>query len=191
MGDSKYQWLGKKSGRAALLAGLALLTAQLLTQMPAAWADDKPENLVVWREGLTSSAQPNQAFLAEIDKKGYDLVINLAPPQSMGSIETEGALVGKRGARYVNIPVDFKKPTLDDFKFFTEMVKAGAGKKILVHCQVNLRGSSFVFLYRVTQEGAPMEEKLNKLTGVWRPDPVWKKFIEDTLSAYGKKAEIL
>ncbi len=61
---------------------------------------------------------------------------------------------------------------------------------VLVHCQVNMRASTFVFLYRVIHEDAPVQEAAAKLTGVWIPDGVWKRFIEDTLAAYGKKADI-
>ena len=48
-----------------------------------------------------------------------------------------------------------------------------------------------VFLYRVIHEGADVRESMAKLNSVWAPDPVWKRFIEETLAANGKKAEIL
>jgi protein tyrosine phosphatase (PTP) superfamily phosphohydrolase (DUF442 family) len=174
-------------GRFVSLIGIAL--AAFAVAEPAG-AQHALENMVIWREGFVSSAQPGKDYLKEIKQQGFDMVVNLAPPQSMGSIDVEGALVGSQGVRYVNIPVDFKKPTQDDFKFFSEVMKAGAGKKILVHCQVNMRGSSFSFLYRVIFEGAPVPDTLAKLTSVWAPDPVWRHFIEDTLAANGRKAEV-
>ena len=70
-------------------------------------------------------------------------------------------------------------------------MRANKDRSVFVHCQVNLRGSSFVFLYRVIHEGADVRESLAKLTGVWSPDPVWKRFIEETLALHGKKVEIL
>ena len=121
----------------------------------------------------------------------YDVIVNLAPPQSHGSIANEGAIVGSKGVTYLNIPVDFARPAPEDFRFFSEALKANAGRNVLVHCQVNLRGSSFVFLYRVIHEGAPVGESLAKLNGIWAPDPVWRTFIEDTLRAHGKDAELL
>jgi len=48
-----------------------------------------------------------------------------------------------------------------------------------------------VFLYRVIHEGADAREAMGKLNSIWAPDPVWKRFIEETLAANGKKAEIL
>ncbi len=157
---------------------------------PVCAADD-PANVVTWREGLTSSAQPSAAWLGRVKEAKYDLVVNLAPPQSHGSIANEGGIVGSKGVTYVNIPVDFRAPTAEDFRFFSETLKANAGRNVFVHCQVNLRGSSFVFLYRVIHEGAPIGESLAKLQGVWTPDSVWRKFIEDTLAAHGKRAELL
>ena len=149
------------------------------------------DNLVVWRDGLASSAQPGREDFQKVKDQGYQMVINLAPPQSQGSVDIEGSLVASRGLAYVNIQVDFRNPTAANFKLFSDVVKAGAGWKILVHCQVNMRASSFSFLYRVIHEGAPVNDAVAKLSGVWSPDPVWKKFIEETLAASGRKVELL
>ena len=154
-------------------------------------AADSPDNFVTWREGLSSSAQPSAAWLGRVKELKYDVVVNLAPPQSQGSIANEGGIVGSTGVTYVNIPVDFRAPTPEDFRMFSEVLKANAHRNVLVHCQVNFRGSSFVFLYRVIHEGASEREALAKLTGIWSPEPVWKKFIEDVLRANGKTVEIL
>jgi protein tyrosine phosphatase (PTP) superfamily phosphohydrolase (DUF442 family) len=166
---------------AALLASFVIVSAQ---------AADKPDNFVQWREGLASSAQPNAAWLARAKELKYDVIVNLAPPQSHGSIANEGGIVASKGVTYVNIPVDFNQPSAEDFRFFTETLKANTGRNVLVHCQVNLRGSSFTFLYRVIHEGAPMSESLAKLQGIWTPDKAWRKFIEDTLRANGKTVEL-
>ena len=165
------------------------LAALLLVPFAAA-AQPQPANFVAWRDGLHSSAQPSAEWLAQVRDKGYDVVINLAPPQSHGSLKDEGGIVGSKGVTYVNIPVDFGRPTAEDFRLFTEMMKAARGKKVYVHCQVNMRGSAFVFLYRVIHEDAPVGETAIKMNGVWAPDRVWKKFIDDTLAASGRKAEV-
>ena len=55
----------------------------------------------------------------------------------------------------------------------------------------NLRGSAFSYLYRVIVESANEEDARSNLTGVWMPNPIWKKFIESTLAANGKKFEPL
>ena len=154
-------------------------------------AAETPANLVNWRPGMASAAQPDKDWLGKVKEMSYDVVINLAPPQSEGSLGNEGGIVASKGVVYVNIPVDFGRPTAEDFRIFSEVMKAAKGRSVFVHCQANLRGSSFVFLYRVIHEGADPREALAKLHSVWAPDPVWKKFIEETLAANGKKMELL
>jgi protein tyrosine phosphatase (PTP) superfamily phosphohydrolase (DUF442 family) len=165
-------------------------TVLLMMAAQAAAAQGAPANFVEWRTGLHSAAQPSADWLATVKDKGYDLVVNLAPPQSHGSLREEGGIVGAKGVTYVNIPVNFGNPTAEDFRMFTEVMKAAARKSVFVHCQVNMRGSAFVFLYRVLHEGAEIGETGRKLNGVWAPDNVWKRFIDDTLAAHGRKGEV-
>jgi protein tyrosine phosphatase (PTP) superfamily phosphohydrolase (DUF442 family) len=134
----------------------ALRAAALLAAALAANAAERPENFVQWREGLASSAQPKAEWLATAGEEKYEVLVNLAPPQSHGSLMNEGGIVGSKGVKYVNIPVDFGRPTAEDFRFFSEVMKASAGRNVFVHCQANFRASSFVFLYRVIHEGAPV-----------------------------------
>lgn len=117
-------------------------------------------------------------------------MINLAPPQSAGSVATEGTILAGQGVSYLDIPVDFRRPTTEDFKLFVDEMKQRSAQNVLAHCQVNMRASAFVFLYRVIHENAPVDEAAAKLTGVWIPDRAWKKFIDETLAAHGKKADI-
>src|SRR5260221_3227791 len=169
----------------------ALGVVVVLAASPMASAGDgEPGNLVQWRKGLTSSAQPDRDWLQTARAQGYDMVINLAPPEYDTAIESEGALLARAGVVYVNIPVAWGRPTIEDFQLFSNVLKAAGGRNVLVHCQVNLRGSSFSFLYRVIHEAAPVNDSLAKLTGVWAPNPVWKKFIETVLAASGKKLDI-
>jgi len=168
---------------------LSFAAALLSLAAPVALAADIPENFVVWRPGLASSAQPTREWLANV-KRNYDVLVNLAPPQVQGSLADEGGIVASKGVVYVNIPVNFGAPTAEDFRMFSEVMKAAAGRSVFVHCQANFRGSSFVLLYRVIHEDADLSQTLAKLNGVWVPDPVWKKFIESTLAAAGKKADI-
>jgi protein tyrosine phosphatase (PTP) superfamily phosphohydrolase (DUF442 family) len=162
-----------------------------LATAAVAHAADRPDNFVQWREGLASAAQPDSAWLARAKELGYDVVVNLAPPQAQGSIANEGGIVASKGVKYVNIPVDFMHPNAEDFRFFSEVMKAAEGRNVFVHCQANFRGSSFVFLYRVIHEGAPAGEAWKKLQGVWVPEPQWKRFIEETLKANGKTFELM
>ena len=50
-----------------------------------------PPNLVTVSKRIDTSGQPSAEQLAGLKLAGYDLIINLAPPQSLGSIANEGA----------------------------------------------------------------------------------------------------
>ncbi|MCY7388702.1 MAG: protein tyrosine phosphatase family protein, partial [Burkholderiales bacterium] len=164
-----------------------LIAALLFGSTTAQAVGDEPANFVSWRTGLSSSAQPNTAFLERAKSLGYDLVINLAPPEYPEAVHNEGAILAAQGVAYLNIPVCFGNPTAEDFRLFSDVLKSAGRKNVLVHCQINLRGSSFSYLYRVIGESANEDEARSKLTGVWMPNPVWKKFIESTLAAHGRK----
>ena len=87
-------------------------------------------------------------------------------------------LIAQTGARYVNIPVDWKKPTKADFDFFSAVLKDKANKRVLVHCQINMRGSLFTFLYRVVHEKIDPEIAYEKVSLVWVPKDQWLAFAE-------------
>lgn len=178
----------------AMFRSIAQFFVVLLTTLGGCvhLGSDKPANFVVWRTNLASSAQPDRAYLARAKELGYDAVINLAPRESMGSIADEGSIVAAQGLAYVNIPVNFDRPALEDFeRFSAAMQQLGQGRNVLVHCQVNLRASSFVFLYRVIHESAPSGDAAKLLTGVWVPNRVWSEFLNKTLERHGKSVEIL
>ena len=168
---------------------IARLLAVLFLAAAAALAADRPDNFVQWRKGLASAAQPDERWLARTKELGYDVVVDLMPPHVHGA--NEGRILASKGVTYVNIPVDFAHPTAGDFRRFSDVLQANKDRNVLVHCMVNMRGSSFTFLYRVIHEGAPVNETLDKVFGVWTPDRVWKKFIEETLAANGKKVELM
>lgn len=150
-----------------------------------------PANLVHWRSGYTSSGQPDADYLKRAKSLGYDMVINLAPPEYAEAVRDEGAILAAQGVAYLNIPVRFGNPTAEDFRLFSAVMKSVAQKNVLVHCQINLRGSSFSYLYRVIHEGAAEDEARAKLSGVWMPNPTWRTFIESVMAANGRKVEML
>jgi len=56
--------------------------------------------------------------------------------------------------------------------------------KVFVHCQLNWRASSFVYLYRVTQLGVSIDAALEDLLAIWTPKDGWQEYIDTTLAAY-------
>lgn len=141
-------------------------------------------NFIQINERIDTSGQPSHQFLEKLSEKSYSLVVNLAPPQSTGSIVDEGSLVASAGVRYVNIPVDWNAPTIKDFNFFRNVLSGPGADKVLVHCQVNMRASLFTFLYRVVHEKTDPELAHEKLSAVWVPHDQWQEFAQMVLDKH-------
>jgi protein tyrosine phosphatase (PTP) superfamily phosphohydrolase (DUF442 family) len=138
-------------------------------------------NFVKVSNRIDTSGQPPKELLDKFSDKNYDLVINLAPPQSHGSVIEEGGLIAKHGTKYVNIPVDWDNPTEQDFDFFSSVLNANGQNRVLVHCQINMRGSLFTFLYRVIHEKTDPSLAHEKMNLVWVPSGKWLKFAHSIL----------
>ena len=86
--------------------------------------------------------------------------------------------------QYLHIPVDFSKPTLENFDLVAHTLQQEPQLKTLLHCQVNFRAATFFFLYRMIYLKMPMEKAKHDLDSVWLPNPIWYRFIVDTLAHY-------
>lgn len=139
-------------------------------------------NLISVSTRIDTAGQPSEEQLIGLKQAGYDMVINLAPPDALGSIANEGSLVTWSGITYVNIPVDWDNPDIDDFHLFSDLLDITEHRHILVHCQVNRRASLFTFLYRVVHEHADVDEEYEKVTLIWSPEPHWLEFANNIMS---------
>ena len=133
---------------------------------------------------LLTSGQPTKAFLETLKEQGFEAVVYLAPPTVGDALADEPKIVGRQGLLYVNIPVVWEAPTAADFQSFTRVMQALAGRKVYVHCQMNLRASSMVFLHRVITLGEPPEKAWESVQRAWVPNATWRRFIAETLKAH-------
>jgi protein tyrosine phosphatase (PTP) superfamily phosphohydrolase (DUF442 family) len=163
-------------------AGAALLLALALS----AFAHEGPTpNRVDVSAKLSTSGQPTKAFLETLKEQGYEAVVYLAPPTVGDAIADEPKIVGRQGIVYVNVPIVWERPTAADFDAFTRVMTALENRKVWVHCQMNLRASSMVFLHRVVTLKEPPEKAWADVQKAWVPNPTWKAFILATLKANG------
>src|SRR5687767_1253377 len=105
-------------------------------------------NVVEISPRLVTSGQPTAENLANLKTMGFEAVIYLAPPTVQDAVRDEPLIVTRQGLTYVNIPIRFDHPTEADFETFAGVLTGLGSRKVLVHCQINLRASSLVFLYR-------------------------------------------
>jgi protein tyrosine phosphatase (PTP) superfamily phosphohydrolase (DUF442 family) len=160
---------------ASALVGLVAVSAA------AQRSDLRAPNVVVISPELVTSGQPTAAALAGLAAQGFGAVINLAPPAAMDAVKDEALIVGRQGLVFVNIPITFENPTPQDFDTFAGVLRGLAGRKILVHCQINMRASSMVFLYRTIIAKEDPRVAYESVIKTWVPEGPWKRLIRDEL----------
>lgn len=147
-------------------------------------------NYVVASDRLHTAGQPDGEQLSSVAERGFDLVINLAPPTSRDAIANEGQLVTETGASYLNIPVDWQSPAYADFELFSGVLNQSGDRRVLVHCRLNYRASLFTFLYRVVHEQVPAEEAFEAVARVWEPQDQWVAFGQMVLDRHSIDFEL-
>lgn len=178
--------MGRWRHRCAFLAALLAL----LSGPAHAWTNPPP-NLVQATPRIFTSGQPPAQSLEELKAQGFAAVVYLAPPTVQDAVREEARIVGGQGLVFVNIPIVFDNPTEADFETFAATMRALAPRKVLVHCQVNLRASTLVFLYRVTVGREEPEVAWKAVERIWTPRGPWKQLVETVLRKHGVAFEVL
>ncbi len=183
-----WRFLGSSSLiRKILLAAVFLLGYPLLApaeNMTPVQGDLKPVNYMAYTESLASSGQPSALEFEALARAGVERVIYLAFLDHDTSVPNEDRIVRGLGMQFAHIPVVWSAPSLADFELFSAVMRQSEGANTLVHCQVNWRASSFVFLYRAIYQGVPMNDAVLALNSIWTPSEEWRKFIVDVLKAH-------
>jgi protein tyrosine phosphatase (PTP) superfamily phosphohydrolase (DUF442 family) len=148
-------------------------------------------NVVPITERLVTSGQPTAEALGKLKAMGFGAVIYLAPPTVSDAVRDEAMIVAKQGITYVNLPIRFDEPTGADFDAFAGVLRGLGDRKVLVHCQVNMRASTLVFLYRATVLHEDPRMAYESVSRVWTPNGPWRRLMEDELRKHQVKFEIL
>ena len=122
-----------------------------------------------------------KTVLKSYQKKGVVVVINLLPSHQ-NHIGNEKFLVAENNMDYIHIPVDWDNPKKTDFNSFVMAMKKHQGKKIFVHCAMNMRVSAFIYLYRVLHDNFHKEKAKESMEKIWKPSGTWAEFIEKILN---------
>jgi protein tyrosine phosphatase (PTP) superfamily phosphohydrolase (DUF442 family) len=148
-------------------------------------------NVVEVSPHLVTSGQPSADALANLKAQGFDAVIYLAPPTVSDAVRDEQLIVTRQGLTFINIPIKFNEPTEADFETFASVLQGLGDSKVLVHCQVNLRASSMVFLYRAIILKEDPRVAYRAVAGVWVPEGAWRRLIEGQLRKHNVAFELL
>ena len=147
-------------------------------------------NVRFFIEQVASSGQPTFEQFSLIRDAGYTCVINLALSTSTGALPDEKALVTSLGMEYVHIPVEWTKPEINQLANLFGELDNRRGQLVWVHCAMNYRVSTFLFLYRVIKLGASQQDAWQDVLSVWQPNEVWLDFIQTSLRHYGYHCEV-
>ena len=165
------------------LAPLALAAALFVPGVAAAQDTDFSGvyNYVKVSERLSTSGQISLDDIEAVDSAGFDVVVNLAPARWERNFE-EGFRVTQAGMTYIQIPVDWRDPSLRDLELFFDVMEANEDRDVYVHCFANMRVSVFVYLYRTLRKGVSEDEAWQDVLKVWDPNtnadtPQWPRFI--------------
>ena len=133
---------------------------------------------------IATSGQPDKEDLLMLKRAGYQLVINLATSYSPDALDNEKQIVETLGMEYIQIPVAWENPLIEDAKDFFKIMELNVNKKVFIHCAANKRVAAFIYLYRRIYAGISDEEAKQYLHQIWIPNQTWQRFIDNVMDAY-------
>ena len=142
-------------------------------------------NVVPISATLVTSGQPTAQALATLASQGFQAVIYLAPFTVSDAVKEEPLLVSKQGIEFIHIPIPFNKPDESHFLAVSSALERLQGRKVLVHCQVNMRASSMVFLHRVISGKEDPSRAYEAVAAVWSPQGPWRQLLAGQLAKHG------
>lgn len=145
-----------------------------------------PTDIYNWRRLdslVTTSGQPTEEQLAELSKLGVGHVINLGLHSHEKALPDEAAVLARLGVAYIHIPVDFYRPTEEDFALFCHAMAELEGRPVHVHCIANMRVSAFLYRWQREALGHNDVQARALMDTVWQPGGVWAAFIGDDASS--------
>jgi protein tyrosine phosphatase (PTP) superfamily phosphohydrolase (DUF442 family) len=129
-------------------------------------------------ERLASSGQPSALQFELIAQAGFAVVINLALADASNVLHGEDRLVLELGMDYINLPILFDRPNTRQITRVLQLLHDLRDQKVWLHCALNYRVSSVIYLYRVLYLGIDPAEARALLEQVWMPDEVWQGVID-------------
>jgi protein tyrosine phosphatase (PTP) superfamily phosphohydrolase (DUF442 family) len=139
-----------------------------------------PEDIYNWRrldDRITTSGQPTETQLADIQALGVAHVVNLALHTHEKALPDEAKSVRSLGMTYTHIPVDFQNPTEQDFQQFCAVMDQFKDAPLHVHCIANYRVSAFFYRYRRDVLRWDDAKARADMDAISHPEGVWAGFV--------------
>lgn len=142
-------------------------------------------NVVAVNATLVTAGQPTRESLLQLGEQGYTAVIYLAPGDSPDAVRDEQQILQQQGIEFVHVPIPWQSPEPRHFEATAEALHRLRGKKVLLHCQMNMRASAFAFLYRAIHLREDPAAAWADVKQLWTPRDQWARFIDERLRAAG------
>lgn len=133
---------------------------------------------------LATSGQPSAEALQSLAAQGFQAVVCLAPGTVPNAVANEGELLARQGIEFVHIPINFGTPDASHVEAVAAALHRLQGRKVLVHCEINMRASSMVFLYRVIELHEAPATAYEAVARVWSPRGPWRRLIVEQLARH-------
>jgi protein tyrosine phosphatase (PTP) superfamily phosphohydrolase (DUF442 family) len=178
----------KSTIRALLLilagAGCAVMAAEP-SSPPLPVAGIVAPNVRVISPLLVTAGQPDRASLQRLRAEGYAAVISLAPGNTPDAVPDQAQILAAQGVEFVHIPIPWQAPEARHLDAMAAAMQRLEGKKVLVHCQMNMRASAVTFLYRTIYGKEDPARAWGDVKPLWTPTNQWAEFIDGQLRAHG------
>jgi protein tyrosine phosphatase (PTP) superfamily phosphohydrolase (DUF442 family) len=129
-------------------------------------------------ENLVTSGQPSSDELALIAQAGFKVVINLALTDASNVLVGEDRRVLELGMDYINLPLLFDRPSYTQTLRVLETLKSLHHQKVWLHCALNMRVSSLMYIYRVHYLMMDEVDAKAFLEKIWTPNAEWSDLIQ-------------
>lgn len=135
-------------------------------------------------ENLVTSGQPSFDELALIANAGFKVVINLALTDASNVLVGEDRRVLELGMDYINLPLLFDRPSYTQSLRVLDLLKSLQQQKVWLHCALNMRVSSLIYIYRVHHLQMDEVDAQDLLHQIWTPNIKWSEIIEQLEKHY-------
>lgn len=146
-------------------------------------------NVVPIHDRLVTAGQPRAAALSSLGALGFQAVICLAPPTVSDAVPEEPELLRRQGIGYLDVPIPFDAPGQAHVDDFLAAMARFMDRKLLVHCQINMRASCMTFLHRVIVGREVPEKAYEAVARVWSPNGPWRMLLVEQLRRHGSDFE--
>jgi protein tyrosine phosphatase (PTP) superfamily phosphohydrolase (DUF442 family) len=141
-------------------------------------------NFIAIDDKIGTAGQPTREQFPSVRDAGYEAVVNLLPSVQDNALKGEDEVVRSLGLDYHYIPVVWTDPKPADFVAFCTTMRALKGKKVFVHCAMNMRVTAFYSTYAMKYLGWNVQQADALIARIWEANPnyqmpaVWRAFIE-------------